>query len=215
MFILINTNGVLNFFKGVFMYVPTVIEKSANGERAYDLYSRLLKDRVIFINGDFDEHMANIIVAQLLWLEANDCDAPINLYVNSCGGSISAMLTIYDTMNYIKCPVGTVGYGTVASAATFIVAAGEPGQRFALPNTEFMIHELSSGAQGKYTDINNSHKHLKRLHETLIDGYVKSTGQKKKKLIEDMKVDFYMTAEEARDYGSKGLIDDIQVKSFR
>lgn len=197
------------------MYIPSVVESTPKGERAYDLYSRLLKDRVVFINGDFDENMGNIVVAQLLWLEANDSEAPVNLYVNSRGGSINAMFGIYDTMEYIKCPVVTIGYGTVASAASFIVAAGEPGRRYALPNTEFMIHELSTGAQGKYTDIDNSYKHTKRLHDKLADYYTKFTGQKKKKLSEDMRVDFFMTAEEARDYGSKGLIDDIQVKSFR
>lgn len=197
------------------MYIPVVVESTPKGEKAYDLYSRLLKDRVVFINGDFDENMGNIIVAQLLWLEANDSEAPVSLYVNSRGGSINAMFGIYDTMSYIKCPVVTIGYGTVASAASFIVAAGEPGRRYALPNTEFMIHELSTGTQGKYTDIDNSYKHTKRLHERLSDYYVKFTGQKKKKLSEDMKVDFFMTAEEARDYGSKGLIDEIQTKSFR
>jgi len=197
------------------MYIPSVVESTPKGERAYDLYSRLLKDRVVFVNGDIDEGMGNSIVAQLLWLEASDPDEPINLYVNSNGGSIRGMLAIYDTMEYIKCPVVTIGYGTVASAASFIVAAGESGKRYALPNTEFMIHELSSGAQGKYTDINNSHKHLKRLHETLIDYYVKFTGQRKKKLSEDMRVDYYMTSEEAKKYGTKGLIDEIQYKSFR
>lgn len=196
-------------------YVPTVIEKTGNGERAYDLYSRLLRDRVIFLNDTFDQGMANSIVAQLLWLEAQDPDSPINLYINSPGGNVDAMLAIYDTMEYIKCPVVTIGYGQVASAASFILAGGEPGKRYALPNTEFMIHELSAGTQGKYTDLQNASKNFKRTHEKLINYYIKFTGQKKKTLLEDMRVDFFMTAQEAVEYGSKGLIDTIHTKSNR
>lgn len=196
-------------------FVPSVVETTSKGERTYDLFSRLLQDRVVFIIGKFDEIMANSIVAQLLWLEANDADEPINMYVNSPGGNIDSMLAIFDTMNYVKCPVVTIGYGTVASAASFIVAAGTPGKRYALPNTEFMIHELSSGIQGKYTDLQNAHKHTKRLHEKLLSYYEEFTGQKKNKLVNDMKVDFYMTAEEAKEYGTKGLIDAVQEKSGR
>lgn len=197
------------------MFVPTVIEKKGKNERAYDLFSRLLEDRVIFIMGEFDENLANSVVAQLLWLEAQDADAPINMYINSPGGGIDAMMAIFDTMTYVKCPIVTIGFGTVASAASFIVAAGEPGHRYALPNTNFMIHELSTGSSGKFTDIHTYHAHVEKLHEKLNNYYVQFTGQKKKKLLEDMKVDFYMSAEDAKNYGTKGLIDEVQEKSMR
>lgn len=210
-----SNTGIDTNQKATNFFVPSIVEQTQKGERVYDLFSRLLQDRVIFLIGTFDEVMANSIVAQLLWLEASDADEPINMYINSPGGNIDAMLAIFDTMQYIKCPVVTIGYGTVASAASFIVAAGDSGTRYALPNTEFMIHELSSGIQGKYTDLQNAHKHTKRLHEKLLNYYIEFTGQKKKKLQEDMKVDFYMTAEEAKNYGTKGLIDEIQEKSMR
>lgn len=196
-------------------FIPVVTEKTASGERMLDLFSRLLRDRVVFVTGEITEDTANAVVGQLLLLEAEGPEEDIFMYINSPGGSISAMFGIFDTMQYIKSPVVTIGFGTVASAASFLLAAGEPGKRYALKNSEIMVHELSSGAMGKYTDIKNTSKHLTRLHDKLINYYSEFTGASKKKLEEDMKVDFFLTAEEAANYGKKGLIDKVQERSFR
>jgi len=196
-------------------FIPVVTEKTANGERMLDLYSRLLRDRVVFVMGEISEETANAVVGQLLLLEAEGPEEDIFMYINSPGGSISAMFGIFDTMQYIKSPVVTIGFGTVASAASFLLAAGEPGKRYALKNTEVMMHELSSGAMGKYTDIKNTSKHLEKLHDKLINYYVEFTGKPKKQLEDDMRVDFFLTADEAAAYGKKGLIDKVQTRSFR
>jgi len=190
--------------------IPYVIEKGDKGEeRVYDLFSRLLKDRIIFVNGAFTSEMADSIVAQLLFLEANDPDVDICMYINSSGGVISAMYAIYDTMNYVKPDIVTVGYGVVMSAGSFILAAGAKGKRTALPNTQIMIHELAAGVQGKFNDMKIEYKELERLHNKMAKDYVKMTGQKLAKIKVDMERDFHMNPEEAKKYG---LIDKVEEK---
>jgi ATP-dependent Clp protease protease subunit len=190
--------------------VPYVIEQGDKGqEKVYDLYSRLLKDRIIFLRGDFTESMADSILAQLLFLEANDADKDIYMYINSKGGMIDAMYAIYDTMQYIKPEIVTVGYGTIASAGSFILAAGTKGKRFALPNTNIMIHELSGGAGGKFQDVRVAYKYMEKLYSKMARHYVEITGQSLKKITNDMERDFYMTPEEAKEYG---LIDGVEYR---
>ena len=190
------------------MTVPYVIEKGpGDQERVYDLYSRLLRDRVVFIRGAIDQHTADSVVAQLLFLESSDDETDIAMYINSPGGVIDAMYAIYDTMNYIKPDISTTGLGTCASAASFLLAAGTKGKRFALQNSQIMIHELSGGTSGKAGDIRNHSKHLESLYEKMSKQYVKMTGQKIAKIKKDMERDFYMTSEEAVKYG---LIDKVQ-----
>lgn len=192
------------------MSIPYVIEKGEKGqERTYDLYSRLLKDRVVFIKGVFQQEMADAVVAQLLFLESVDSEKDIQMYINSPGGEITAMFSIFDTMNYIKPDITTIAYGSAASAASFILAAGTKGKRFALSNVDIMIHELSGGHQGKFHDMENGFKHSKYLYEKMADYYVNFTGQDLEKIKEDMKRDFYISAEAALEYG---LIDKIQEK---
>ena len=190
--------------------LPYVIEEYGDGERSYDLYSRLLKDRIIFLSGDFTAELADNIVAQLLFLEAQDPDKDINMYINSPGGMVSSMYAIFDTMNYIRPDVVTIGYGIVASAASLILSAGTRGKRYALPNTEIMIHELSAGASGKFNDIKANYDHFSAIYEKMAKDYVKLTGQTLKRVKEDMRVDNYMDPEEAQAYGKYGLIDHIQ-----
>lgn len=190
--------------------VPYVIERDEkNNERMYDLFSRILKDNIVFVCGHFNDDMANSIVAQLLFLESVNKDKSIYLYINSPGGSIVSMYGIYDTMNYIANDIVTIGFGTCASAASFILAAGTKGKRFALPNTEIMIHELSSGFEGKATDIKINYKQSERMKQKMAKQYAEMTGQKVSKLLEDMERDLYMTSEEAKDYG---LIDIVEYK---
>jgi len=190
--------------------LPYVIEEHGDSERSYDLYSRLLKDRIIFISGIFTPEMADNIVAQLLFLEAQDADKDINIYINSPGGHITAMYAIYDTMNYIRPDIVTIGYGQVASAGSFILATGARGKRYALPNTEIMIHELSAGTSGKFNEIKVSYEHWAAMYEKMAKHYSKMTGQSLKRVKEDMKLDNYMTPEEAKNYGKYGLIDHVQ-----
>jgi len=191
------------------MSVPYVIEKGEKGqEKMYDLYSRLLKDRIIFVKDVFEDNMANSVVAQLLFLESVDKDADIYMYINSPGGVITSMNCIYDTMCYIKPDIVTLGMGQVASAASFILAAGTKGKRFALPNTSIMIHELSSGLDGKFKDMKNAFTHTAETHRKMSEYYSKFTGQKVEKVMSDMELDFYMTSEEAVSYG---LIDDVKI----
>jgi len=175
----------------------------------YDLFSLLMQDRIIFIRGKFNQDLADIVVAQLLYLESNDKEADIHMYINSPGGEISSMYAIYDTMQYIKNDIVTIGMGTVASAGSFILAAGTQGKRFALPNVNLMIHELSSGIEGKYHDMKNSYEHTEYLYDKMAKHYVEFTGQKLAKIKKDMKKDFYMTSEAAKEYG---LIDQVQYK---
>ncbi len=190
--------------------VPYVIEKGEKDqEKVYDLYSRMLKDRIIFMGGLFTSDMADCIVAQLLFLEADDGDKDICMYINSPGGEISAMYAIYDTMNYIKPDIVTVGYGMIASAGSFILTAGTKGKRCALPNTNIMMHELSGGASGKYGDIKVAYKYVSSLYDKMAQHYSEMTGQDLEKVKIDMERDYYMTPEEAKEYG---LIDSVEYK---
>ena len=188
------------------MSLPYIIEDGEKGEKTYELYSRLLKDRIIFIQGLFDDQMANGVVAQLLYLQSNDDSKDVFMYINSPGGHISSMYAIYDTMNYIKPDIITVGIGSVASAGSFILAAGTKGKRMVLPNTEVMIHELSGGAQGKAGDIFNTVEQLKKAYDKMAKQYAAFTTQKLNKIKKDMQRDFWMDSEEALKYG---LVDKV------
>jgi len=187
-----------------------IIEQGPNGqEKMYDVFSRMLKDRIIFVTDSINMPMANEIVAQLLFLESDSTDKDICMYINTPGGRIDAMYAIYDTMSYIKPDIITVGFGEVMSAGTFLIAAGTKGKRYALPNTQFMIHEMSSGTEGKAHEMFNYLKHMEFLYNKFAHHMSMLTGQKEKKIREDMKVDFYMSADEAVAYG---LIDAVQSK---
>ena len=186
--------------------VPYVIEKSDKGDKVYDLYSKLLSDRIVFIRGEFNPAMADAVTAQLLFLESQDNEKDIYLYINSPGGMVTSMFSIFDTMQYIKPDICTIAYGDAASAASFILSAGTKGKRFALPNASVMLHELSGGHQGKFHELLNSFKHTEKLYEKMAKYYVEFTGQKLEKIQEDMKIDYYMSAKEAKEYG---VIDDI------
>lgn len=190
------------------MSTPYVIETGDGAqEKVYDIYSRMLKDRIIFIKGEFDEAMADSVVAQLLFLESIDSEKDIWLYINSPGGLLSSAFAIYDTMNYVKPDVCTLAYGQAASAGSFILTAGAKGKRFALPNADIMIHELSGGHQGKFHDMKASFKHTEYLHKKMAQCYVECTGQSLEKIVTDMETDNFMTPAEAKAYG---LIDGIQ-----
>ncbi|NLI53712.1 MAG: ATP-dependent Clp endopeptidase proteolytic subunit ClpP [Clostridiales bacterium] len=186
--------------------IPMVIEQTNHGERSYDIYSRLLKDRIIFIGGPIDDDIANSVVAQMLFLEGDDPDKDINLYINSPGGSVSAGLAIYDTMQYIKCEVSTICVGLAASMGAFLLAAGAKGKRKALPNAEIMIHQVSGGAQGQATDINIQAEQILKLKKRLNKILSERTGQSIERVTQDTERDNYMSAEEARAYG---LIDEV------
>jgi len=188
------------------MLIPMVIEKSQFGERAYDIYSRLLRERIVFLGGGIDDDVANLIIAQLLFLEAEDPKKDISLYVNSPGGSVTAGLAILDAMNHIKPDVSTVCVGMAASAAAVILAAGEKGKRYALPNSEVMIHQPWGGAQGQATDIEITAKHIIATRERLNKILAKSTGQPLAKIEKDVERDYFMTADEAKKYG---VIDTV------
>ena len=184
-------------------YVPMVVENSSRGERAYDIYSRLLKERIIFLGGPIDDSVANVVVAQLLFLESEDPDKDIHLYINSPGGSVYDGLAIYDTMQYIKPDVQTIGIGLQASMGAFLLSAGAKGKRFVLPNARVMIHQPSSGTQGKVTDQEIS---LREALERLATIMSENTGQKLDKIKADMERDFWMSAEAAVKYG---LADEV------
>lgn len=186
--------------------VPMVVEKSPFGERAYDIYSRLLKERIIFLGGPIDDHMANLIIAQLLFLESEDSKKDIVIYINSPGGSVTATLAMLDTMGYIKPDVATVCVGVAASGAAILLAAGTKGKRFALPNAEVMIHQPWGGAQGQATDIEITAKHIVATRARLNKILAKATGQSLEKIEKDVERDYFMTAEESKKYG---VIDDI------
>lgn len=186
--------------------VPTVIEKTPQGERAYDIYSRLLKDRIIFLGSGIDDTIANIIIAQLLFLESQDKDRDIKLYINSPGGSVTAGLAIMDTMNYIKPDVSTICIGMAASMGAFLLAAGAKGKRFALANSEVMIHQVLGGMEGQASDIKIRSERILRMKDDLNRMLAKNTGQSFKKVEEDTDRDNFMTAEDARKYG---LIDKV------
>ena len=186
--------------------IPNVVERTSNGERGYDLYSRLLKDRIIFLADEITDQVANIVVAQLLFLEMDNPDADISLYINSPGGSITAGMAIYDTMNYIKCDVRTVCVGMAASMGAFLLMAGEKGKRLALPNSEVMIHQPLGGASGQATDVEIRAKWLLRTKEKMTRLMSEMTGQDQEKLRADGERDYFMTAEEALNYG---ILDQI------
>ena len=186
--------------------IPMVVEQTNRGERSYDIYSRLLQDRIIFLGGEIDDDTANLVVAQMLFLEGDDPDKDIFLYINSPGGSVSAGLAIYDTMQYIKCEVSTICIGLAASMGAFLLAAGARGKRRALPNAEIMIHQPSGGAQGQATDISIHAEQILRIRERLNEILSARTGQPVEKVRLDTERDNYLTAAEALDYG---LIDRI------
>lgn len=189
------------------MLIPTVIEKTTMGERAYDIYSRLLKENIIFLGGPIDDHVANLIIAQLLFLQSEDPKKDISIYINSPGGSVSAGLAIVDTMNHIKNNISTVCVGMAASMGAVILSAGEKGKRFALTNAEVMIHQpLLGGLEGQASDIEISAKHIIKTKETLYKIMAKNTGQPFAKIEKDGDRDFYMSAEEAKKYG---IIDKV------
>ena len=187
-------------------YVPMVVETSNRGERAYDIYSRLLKDRIIFLGGPIDDGVANTVVAQLLFLESEDPDKDIYLYINSPGGVVTAGLAIYDTMQYIKPDVSTICIGQAASMGSVLLTAGAKGKRFALPMSRIMIHQPLGGAQGQSTDIQIQAKEILRIREVINEILADTTGQKIEKIVEDTERDNFMTAEEAKAYG---LIDEV------
>lgn len=186
--------------------VPYVIEQTNRGERSYDIYSRLLKDRIIFLGGEIDDDVANTVVAQMLFLEMEDPDADIMLYINSPGGSVSAGLAIYDTMRYLKCEVSTLCVGLAASMGAFLLAAGAQGKRKTLPHAEIMIHQPLGGARGQATDIQIQADQIQRVKKTLNELLAKNTGKSLKTIEKDTDRDHFMTAEQAKDYG---LIDEI------
>jgi len=186
--------------------VPTVIEQTAHGERAYDIYSRLLKDRIIMLSGPIDDHSANIVVSQLLFLAAEDHEKDIHLYINSPGGSVTAGFAIFDTMNYIKCDVSTICIGMAASMGAFLLSAGEKGKRYVLPNSEVMIHQPLGGAQGQATEIAIAAKHILKTREKLNQILADITGQPLEKIEQDTERDNFMDATEAVEYG---LVDQV------
>ncbi|HZR37190.1 MAG TPA: ATP-dependent Clp endopeptidase proteolytic subunit ClpP [Nevskia sp.] len=186
--------------------VPMVIEQTARGERSFDIYSRLLKERIVFIVGPIDDYMANLVVAQLLFLEAENPDKDINLYINSPGGVITSGLSIYDTMKFIKPDVSTMCIGQAASMGSFLLSAGTKGKRYALPNSRVMIHQPSGGAQGQATDIEIQAREILYLRERLNKMYADHTGQPVDRIARDVERDFFMSSEQAKEYG---LIDHI------
>lgn len=186
--------------------MPYVIEQSGGGERTYDIYSRLMKDRIIFLSGEVNDEMANIIVGQLLFLQAEDPNADITLYINSPGGSITSGMAIYDTMNYIKCDVNTVVVGMAASMAAFLSSAGTKGKRYALPNSEIMIHQPLGGAQGQVTEMEISLNRIMKMKEKLNKILAANSNHTIKRVAKDTERDYFMSADEALEYG---LIDKI------
>ncbi|MBS4235809.1 ATP-dependent Clp endopeptidase proteolytic subunit ClpP [Campylobacter vulpis] len=194
------------------MYIPYVIEKTSRGERSYDIYSRLLKDRIIMLSGEINDDVASSIVAQLLFLEAEDPQKDIYLYINSPGGVITSGFSIYDTMNYIKPDVCTICIGQAASMGAFLLSCGAKEKRFALPNSRIMIHQPLGGARGQATDIEIQAKEILRLKTILNEILAKNTNQKIAKIAKDTERDFFMSAVEAREYG---LIDKVLEKSFK
>ena len=188
------------------MLIPMVVEQTSRGERSYDIYSRLVKDRVLFLGGQVDDNLANLVIAQLLFLESEDPDKDIHLYINSPGGSVTAGMAIYDTMQYVKPDVSTICIGMAASMGAFLLAAGQIGKRYALPNSEIMIHQPLGGTQGQTTDIEIHAKRMVQIKEKLNQILADRTGQSYKKIAADTERDFFMSAEAAQKYG---LVDEI------
>lgn len=186
--------------------VPTIVEKSQRGERVYDIFSRLLEERIVFLAGPVTDLNANVVIAQMLYLVSKDPKRDIKLYINSPGGSVTAGLAIYDTMQYIKCPVSTICIGLTASMAAIILAAGTKGKRFALPNAEILLHQVAGGAQGQATEIEITAKQIIKIKASINQILSKHTGQPIERVERDTDRDFYMTAPEAKEYG---LIDEV------
>ncbi|PAF52210.1 ATP-dependent Clp endopeptidase proteolytic subunit ClpP [Helicobacter sp. 13S00477-4] len=193
-------------------YIPYVIEKTGRGERSYDIYSRLLKDRIILLSGEINDMVASSIVAQLLFLEAEDPEKDINLYINSPGGVITSAFSIYDTMNYIRPNICTICIGQAASAGAFLLSCGTKGKRYSLPNSRIMIHQPLGGAQGQASDIEIQAKEILRLKNILNEIMAKNTSKTLKKISQDTERDFFMSAQEAKNYG---IIDKILEKSLK
>jgi len=192
-------------------YIPYVVEQTGRGERSYDIYSRLLKDRIIMLSGEVNDQVASSVVAQLLFLEAQDPDKDIYFYINSPGGVITSGLSMFDTMNYIKPDIVTICIGQAASMGAFLLASGTKGKRYALPHARIMIHQPSGGAQGQSTDIQIQAQEIQRLKDTLNDILAERTGKTPKKIEKDTERDYFMSAKEAVEYG---LIDKVLTKSF-
>jgi len=186
--------------------IPIVVERTARGERAYDIYSRLLRDRIIFIGQPIDDNVANTVIAQMLFLEVQDPKKDIKLYINSPGGLVTSGLAIYDTMQYVQPDVSTICMGQAASAAALLLAAGTPGKRLSLPNANILIHQPMGGARGQASDVGIQARQILRIKDRLNEIFVKHTGQPKENIERDTDRDFYMTAEEAKEYG---LIDKV------
>tara|TARA_B100001175_G_scaffold247466_1_gene214212 strand:+ start:2791 stop:3378 length:588 start_codon:yes stop_codon:yes gene_type:complete len=192
--------------------VPMVIEQTGRGERSYDIYSRLLKERIIFLHEAIDDTVANLVISQLLFLEAEDSERDAYLYINSPGGVVTAGMAIFDTMQFIKTKVSTICMGQAASMGAFLLTAGEPGRRYALPNSRIMLHQPLGGAQGQATDIEIQAKEILRIKEVLNDILAERTGQPIKKIVKDTDRDFFMSAPEAKKYG---IIDDVITKPIK
>tara|TARA_B100000131_G_scaffold181496_1_gene175188 strand:+ start:2765 stop:3352 length:588 start_codon:yes stop_codon:yes gene_type:complete len=192
--------------------VPMVIEQTGRGERSYDIYSRLLKERIIFLHEAIDDTVANLVISQLLFLEAEDSERDAYLYINSPGGVVTAGMAIFDTMQFIKTKVSTICMGQAASMGAFLLTAGEPGRRYALPNSRIMLHQPLGGAQGQATDIEIQAKEILRIKEVLNDILAERTGQPLKKIVKDTDRDFFMSAPEAKKYG---IIDDVITKPIK
>ena len=188
------------------LLIPTVIEKTAHGERAYDIYSRLLKERIIFLGGPIDDHVANAVIAQLLFLDSQNSKEDIKLYINSPGGSVSAALAIYDTIQYVKADVSTICVGLAASAGALLLTAGAKGKMLCLPNSEILLHQVMGGAQGQAADVAIHAKHIIKIKERVNKIIAKHTGQPHAKIEKDTDRDYFMGAEEAKEYG---VVDKI------
>jgi len=188
------------------MLIPMVVEQTNRGERAYDIYSRLLKERIIFLGSTVDDYVANLIIAQLLFLDGEDAEKDISMYINSPGGVITAGMAIYDTMQYIKSPISTICVGQAASMAAVLLAAGRKGKRFSLPNSRILIHQPLGGAQGQASDIDIQAKEILRMRENLNGVLVKHTGQPLERIVKDTDRDYFMSAQEAKDYG---IVDEL------
>ena len=186
--------------------VPFVVEQTGRGERAYDIYSRLLKDRIIFIGTPIDDYIANLVIAQMIFLEGEDPDRDINLYIQSPGGVVTAGLAMYDTMQFLKCPVSTLCLGQAASMGAVLLAAGATGKRYALPNARIMIHQVLGGASGQYTDVEIATREMQRMRDSLNGILSKHTGKRIEQILKDTDRNYFMSAQEAKDYG---LIDEI------
>ena len=186
--------------------IPSVLEKTRYGERAYDIYSRLLKERIIFLVGPVNDTLANSVIAQMLFLASQDPKKDIQLYINTPGGSVTSGLAIYDTMQYVKCPVATICFGLAASMGAVLLAAGEKGKRFALPNTEILLHQVAGGASGAAKEVEITAKQIIKIKNRLNKILSKHTGQKLSKIEKDTDRDFYLSAEEAKDYG---VVDEV------